>query len=54
MGITRRTLIAVPGGVAVAAAVTTPAAAGRSRPPRPAIFIHGSAGSAMQFRVQGM
>jgi pimeloyl-ACP methyl ester carboxylesterase len=52
MGITRRTLIAVPGGVAVAAAVTTPARAGRSRPPRPAIFVHGSAGSAMQFRVQ--
>jgi pimeloyl-ACP methyl ester carboxylesterase len=52
MGITRRTLIAVPGGVAVAAAVTTPATAGPGRPPRPAIFVHGSAGSAMQFRVQ--
>ncbi|MEU4623930.1 alpha/beta hydrolase [Actinoplanes sp. NPDC023801] len=52
MGITRRTLIALPGGVAVAAAVTTPATAGRGRRPRPAIFVHGSAGSAMQFRVQ--
>ncbi|GGN49982.1 pimeloyl-ACP methyl ester carboxylesterase [Actinoplanes campanulatus] len=79
MGITRRTLIALPAGAALAAGAGTPAyataragtpapaaagtgtpahaAAGAGAPahpaaPRPVVFIHGSAGSAMQFRVQ--
>ncbi|MEV4276598.1 alpha/beta hydrolase [Actinoplanes xinjiangensis] len=52
MGITRRTLMVVPAGVALAAGAGVPAMAGRGRPPRPVVFIHGSAGSAMQFRVQ--
>ncbi|MEU4158568.1 alpha/beta hydrolase [Actinoplanes sp. NPDC026670] len=52
MGITRRSLMVAPAGVALAAGTGAPALAGRGRPPRPVIFIHGSAGSAMQFRVQ--
>ncbi|MFC4072892.1 alpha/beta hydrolase [Actinoplanes subglobosus] len=52
MGITRRSLMVVPAGVALAAGTGAPAMAGRGRPPRPVIFVHGSAGSAMQFRVQ--
>ncbi|GAA0477382.1 hypothetical protein Aca07nite_85290 [Actinoplanes capillaceus] len=68
MGITRRTLIALPAGAVLAAGAGTPAhaagagtpahaAAGAGAPahpaaPRPVVFIHGSAGSAMQFRVQ--
>ncbi|WP_433795893.1 alpha/beta hydrolase [Actinoplanes sp. CA-252034] len=39
-------------GVALVTGTGVPALAGRSRPPRPLVFIHGSAGSAMQFRVQ--
>ncbi|MDI6102297.1 alpha/beta hydrolase [Actinoplanes sp. NEAU-A12] len=50
MGITRRSVIVLPAGAVLAAG--GPAAASRRRPPRPVIFIHGSAGSAMQFRVQ--
>ena len=50
MRITRRSLIALPAGAVLAAG--RPAAASRRRPPRPVVFIHGSAGSAMQFRIQ--
>ncbi|MEU8660663.1 alpha/beta hydrolase [Actinoplanes philippinensis] len=42
----------VPAGVALATAAGAPALAGGGPPPRPLIFVHGSAGSAMQFRVQ--
>ncbi|MEV6302213.1 alpha/beta hydrolase [Actinoplanes sp. NPDC051861] len=51
MGITRRTLIAATTAAAAASGVAAPAAARTSRT-RPVIFIHGSAGSAMQFRTQ--
>jgi pimeloyl-ACP methyl ester carboxylesterase len=52
MGITRRSLMMAPAGVVLAAGTGMPAMAGRGRPPRPVIFVHGSAGSAMQFREQ--
>ena len=52
MRITRRSLIVLPAGVMLAGAPALPAIAGPRARPRPVIFIHGSAGSAMQFRVQ--
>ncbi|MFC7533876.1 alpha/beta hydrolase [Actinoplanes sp. GCM10030250] len=51
MGITRRTLISTAALAATTAGLATPAEAG-GRKTRPVIFIHGSAGSAMQFRTQ--
>ena len=51
MGITRRTLIAAATVAAATGAAAAPAAA-TPRRTRPVIFVHGSAGSAMQFRTQ--
>ncbi|SDT29555.1 alpha/beta hydrolase [Actinoplanes derwentensis] len=52
MGISRRSVIVLPAAAAFTGLPALPARAGRPAPPRPVIFIHGSAGSAMQFRVQ--
>ena len=50
MPITRRTLIA--GALLGATGLAAPATASSTRRPRPVVFVHGSAGSAMQFRSQ--